>query len=331
MSAALRARVSLEMESRLRTLATHLRVGTDARAPRGYAGPAGSATVTHAREPGASYRPCEVRSFRTDEVGSGACWSFFQTHGFVVIADALDAEELMFLNEWYDRSQRSHAEAWGCDRGPQREWLYHQPLLDFPELDPFVRHPSHYGMVAELLGGQAQTRFSEFDFRETPAGTGGAVSPGNDGVFTEKVRSQWHADNGFGGASAPEAVANRDRDSHDYICAMHYLSDVSPRSPAFGVIPYSHRFVPQQRGASDESVPLTVQLAAHLGEGYAEIPLYGAAGTCVIYDISLFHSRIDATEEPRCNRRALQTFVLRRMILSGADHSCIGILYDFDC
>lgn len=261
----------------------------------------------------ANFTRCELRSFQPTEIGSAACWSFFQSFGFAIITDAFGAKELAFLNSWYDSSQRSHAEAWGCERGRQKEWLYHQPLLDFPELDPFVRHPFHYGLVAELLGGEAQTRFSEFDFRETPPGTGGAVSPLGDGRFTREVRSQWHADSGFGGASDPEALASRDHDTHDYICAMHYLSDVTPCSPAFGVIPHSHRFAPsssQRRRTADdvEPPPPTVQLAAHLGDGYQEIPLYGPAGTCVIYDISLFHSRIDATEEPRVNRRALQTY-----------------------
>jgi hypothetical protein len=295
---------------RLRILGAHLGVGsTDLVVPRSscveclHCG----GHVNHHTDGSTSFMPCELRTFCTDEVFSAACWSFFQRYGFAVINDALGAKEVAFLNNWYDRSQCSHAEAWGCERGSQHEWLYHQPLLDFPELDPFVRHPSHYGIVAKLLGGETQTRFSEFDFRETPAGTGGGVSPGNDGVFSETVRSQWHADNGFGGASDPDAVANRDHDSHDYICAMHYLSDVTPRSPAFGVIPYSHRFVPQQPAAPGNN-SVTVQLAAHLGEGYREIPLYGAAGTCIIYDISLYHSRIDATEEPRCNRRALQTY-----------------------
>jgi len=67
------------------------------------------------------------------------------------------------------------------------------------------------------LGGQAQTRFSEFDFRETPVGTGGAVSPGNDGVFTEKVRSQvrmwvgdWEREREYVGArnAAPVRVSS---------------------------------------------------------------------------------------------------------------------------
>ena len=36
------------------------------------------------------------------------------------------------------------------------------------------------------------------------------------------------------------------------------------------------------------------QLKQHLGEHYQELPLYCAAGTCAIYDISLYHSRVNA-------------------------------------
>ena len=54
------------------------------------------------------------------------------------------------------------------------------------------------------------------------------------------------------------------------------------------------------------------QLQDHLGDAYQELPLYAPAGTCVIYDISLYHSRVNAeVEDGKRNRRALQTYYSR--------------------
>jgi hypothetical protein len=95
---------------------------------------------------------------------------FFDVHGFVLISDALSPREQSHLSDWYTRSQRDQLRQWcfGCSREGDLslEWLYHQPLLNYEELDPFVRHPSHYGLVALLLGGESHARFSEFDFRQ---------------------------------------------------------------------------------------------------------------------------------------------------------------------
>lgn len=41
-----------------------------------------------------------------------------------------------------------------------------------------------------------------------------------------------------------------------------------------------------------------------------EIPLYASAGSCVLYDISLFHSRVDA-QRGVVTRRALQAYYSR--------------------
>ena len=78
---------------------------------------------------------------------------------------------MAYLNDWYERSQRSHPDDWGCQQGTGAEWLYHQPLLEFGELDGYVRHAGHYPLTAALLGGEEHGRFSEFDFRETPSDT----------------------------------------------------------------------------------------------------------------------------------------------------------------
>ena len=67
----------------------------------------------------------------------------------------------------------------------------------------------------------------------------------------------------------------------DWLCAIHYLTDVVADSPAFCVVPGSARFAPL-REAFDG-----------LGDSYREVPLRGPAGTCILYDTATYHTRLD--------------------------------------
>lgn len=223
-----------------------------------------------------------------------AATEFFNTYGFVVLEDCLSESELEHLNDWYERTQRAQPLDWGCQRGAHEEWLYHQPLLEHPELDGYVRHSSHFPLVATLLGGEEHASFSEFDFRETPSGTA--------------QDRNWHRDiglHGFGGAERSAREEYLASGAHSYICSFHYLTDVTRESPSFGVIPQSCAFLPTP-GKGDS----IKQLRAHMGAEYQELPLYCKAGTCVLYDISLYHSRVNASTGAR-TRRALQTYYSR--------------------
>ena len=89
---------------------------------------------------------------------------FFESYGFVAIGEALGRSDIAHLNAWCDRTQQSNRAQWGvAERGATAEWLYHQPLLDYPELDRYVRHEGYYSLVTEMLGGEQHTRFSEFE------------------------------------------------------------------------------------------------------------------------------------------------------------------------
>ena len=71
----------------------------------------------------------------------------------------------------------------------------------------------------------------------------------------------------------------------DWLCAILYLSNVEPDTRAFCVVPGSNRYASLA--------------AAHkrLGGAYREVPMYGRAGTCVLYDTTTFHSRNDGDDE----------------------------------
>ena len=67
--------------------------------------------------------------------------------------------------------------------------------------------------------------------------------------------------------------------SCDWLCAVLHLSNVEPDTRAFRVVPGSNRFA-SLAGAHKP-----------LGRAFRELPLYGRAGTCVLYDTATFHAR----------------------------------------
>jgi len=197
-----------------------------------------------------------------------AACAHFERHGFVVLAECLDAAELHHLNDFCDRTQHELPQAWGLTekRKPHHRTqglIYSQPLLDHPELDPYTRHPRSFPVVARLLGGEGRVRFSEFNLRETPEGAGpGAMNFHHDAVREDRLLRKPYM-------------------PCDWLCAIHYLTDVEPGAPTFCVVPGSNRF--ETLKAAFEG----------LGDDYTEAPLYGPAGTCVLYDTATFHTRLD--------------------------------------
>jgi hypothetical protein len=197
-----------------------------------------------------------------------AACAFFERHGYVVLARALDAGEVRDLNAFFDRTQAERPESWGLTdkRKPHHRnqgLIYSQPLLDYPELDRFTRHPASFPVVAQLLGGEDRARFAEFNFRETPEGAGpGAMNFHHDAVREDRL------------TRTPYMPC-------DWLCAIHYLTDVEPDAPCFCVVPGSR------------SYETLKEAFVGLDAEYREVPLYGPAGTCVLYDTATFHTRLD--------------------------------------
>eukprot|EP01045_Picozoa_sp_COSAG04_P009534 COSAG04_NODE_555_length_12662_cov_35.924461_3_plen_258_part_00 len=186
--------------------------------------------------------------------------AFFREQGYVVIVGAYSTEEVTFLNSLWDRSQAAEPEMWGIqDDGQVRDIQFSHPLLDFPELDPFVRHPSTYPMVETILGGKGRPRWSEYNFRETPPRRGKGMmgfhfdrTPSNAGTMDQRFQLDH--------LTQPP----------DYICTIHYLTDVTDgRFPAFAVVPKSYHC------ATIEEAKET------LGDEYKEQPLFAPAGSCI--------------------------------------------------
>lgn len=206
-------------------------------------------------------------SFDPEQDRAAAC-SYFADNGFVVLKSCLSAAELADLNGFFARTQGERPEAWGL-RGRRKPHhrnqglIFSQPLLDYPELDRFTQHPRSFPVVAQLFGGEEHVRFSELNFRETPENAGvGTMNFHHDAVVADRL------------LRTPYMPC-------DWICAIHYLTDVEPGAPSFCVVPGSNRY---------ETLK---EAFAGLGERYQEVPLYGTAGTCILYDTATFHTRLD--------------------------------------
>ncbi len=202
-----------------------------------------------------------------------AC-AYFVENGFVILRECLNAGEVAHLNEFYDRTQQERPAAWGLGekRKPHHRGqglIFSQPLLDYPELDPYTQHPSSYPVVCDILGGEEHVRFSEFNFREAPPNAGnGAMNFHHDAVAADRFER------------SPYMPC-------DWLCAIHYLTDVTAETPAFCVVPKSNQF------------PSLAEAFAGLGDAYQEVPVRGPAGTCVLYDTGLFHTRLDGDGKAR--------------------------------
>jgi hypothetical protein len=205
-------------------------------------------------------------SFSPGEVE--AAYAHFAENGFVVVVGCLSADELGHLNGFIDRTQAERPDQWGLGerRRPHHRnqgLMLSQPLLDYPELDRYTRHASTFSLVSRILGGVERVRFSEFNLRETPENAGlGTMNFHHDAVVEDRL------------VRAPYLPC-------DWVCAIHYLTDVEAGSPAFCVVPKSNHY------------ETLAQAFAALGVDYREVPLRGAAGTCILYDTALFHTRFD--------------------------------------
>jgi len=219
-----------------------------------------------------------------DPEAVGPAYDFFAANGYVVLSGCLSAEELHFLNAFFDRTQAERPDSWGLGarRKPHHRnqgLILSQPLLDYPELDAFVRHPASFPLVARILGGHEHVRFAEFNFREAPENAGpGTMNFHHDAVVRDRLIREPYL-------------------PCDWVCAIHYLTDVGPEAPAFCVVPGSHRHE-TLREAYDA-----------LGDDYREVPLRGPAGTCILYDTATFHTRLDG--DGRQRRRTWHQYYAR--------------------
>ena len=97
--------------------------------------------------------------------------------------------------------------------------------------------------------------------------------------------------------AAPDRYERRPYSPCDWLCAIHYLTDVDATTPAFCVVPKSNRYATLRDAFGG------------LGAEYHEVPVCGPAGTCVLYDTAIFHTRFDG--DGRKRRRTWHQYYAR--------------------
>ncbi|MEE2659295.1 MAG: phytanoyl-CoA dioxygenase family protein [Candidatus Latescibacterota bacterium] len=188
--------------------------------------------------------------------------AFFRNHHYVVVSDALLSHNMQVLRDFVDHSEKEIASEWGPDRLGCRS--HAQILVRHAELDEHVRPTVAWELVDEIMG--PDTRFAQFDFRDL-----WPDSP-SEGPM------RWHKDRQH------ISRAGEDPNPHyncTYVCAIHYLTDVQADSPCFGLVSNSHEYA-----SLDEA-------REQMGDDFSIIPIRGPAGTLVLYNIAILHSRID--------------------------------------
>jgi hypothetical protein len=194
-------------------------------------------------------------------------FQFYQEHRYVVV-HALSAEEVREMNEIADTG-------WLLDYAHvPSELMVFYPLLDYPAVDKFIKLPSTMPLISQMLGGWENVRFQEFNWRYYPENYGAPSdgSPPPAGSFGMR----FHPD-----ASLPDRFARQPYGCPDYVSAFYYLTDTHPRSPSFCVVPKSTRFRTLEEARDG------------LGDDYQETPIYGPAGTAILVDTAIIHTRLD--------------------------------------
>jgi ectoine hydroxylase-related dioxygenase (phytanoyl-CoA dioxygenase family) len=240
---------------RLRQISRELAGDDPAAGPEAGSGPGGQGFGPRAATQPPHFAPSDVDS----------AVKFFDREGYVVFKDALTKEQLAHLNGFCDRTQAEDPVAWEIptDGRPWTGARYSQPFLDTDEIDYCAQLDTVFPFVTAVLG-EGNARFAEFNLRDTPPGAG-------------TMKMNFHHD-----AALRERLHRKPYRPCDWLCSICYLTDVGADEPAFCVVPKSVRTEPIE------------QAKRQLGSEYVEQPLYGPAGTCIFYDIALYHTRIDS-------------------------------------
>jgi ectoine hydroxylase-related dioxygenase (phytanoyl-CoA dioxygenase family) len=171
---------------------------------------------------------------------------FFEANGFLVIEDALTAEELAAARRACDAAEaRWRAEP---ERPGVRRWDLEQ-VAGIMEYDPFfvemVEHPRILPLVRALLG--PDLRLLDHDYFITPPGT--------------TIHRGWHYDESFPGVYHPRSTL--------MIKVFYVLDDIAENGGGTVILPGSHAF-PYQPPNSDvpEDLPGAVRIALPAGAAY---------------------------------------------------------------
>src|SRR6266542_346173 len=145
---------------------------------------------------------------------------FFETNGYLVIPDALDAAELARVRAAADRAEA----VWRADpsrlgqRNPNLEQVQAPIEYDDVFLD-LLAHPKVFPIVREILGDDVS--MIDNDYFISPPRTG--------------THAHWHHDVGMAGVSHPRSVL--------MVKVFYLLTDVSTEGGGTAILPGSRRIL----------------------------------------------------------------------------------------
>jgi ectoine hydroxylase-related dioxygenase (phytanoyl-CoA dioxygenase family) len=177
---------------------------------------------------------------------------FFKGNGYLVVPDALSAEEVRSVNEAIDRDLVENPVMW-LDRGQMGRRQNAHALLACPEMDVTMRSPTLLPLMCAIMGKDLCAEEHSVMLR--------APNPDGD------TECRWHRD-ASGDADPPYHTR--------YLSVVFYLTDVDDTTHTFSVLPGTAQ--------STERLPLEaydLNTAQHL---------VGRAGTATLFNAATFHA-----------------------------------------
>jgi hypothetical protein len=175
---------------------------------------------------------------------------FFEANHYLVVPNALTAEEVATLNAAIDRDREQFPQTWSKGKRSQSA----QCLLSIPEADIMIRHPSFFEVASHVFDGDIHLEEFGIMLRE-----GDMEKGSTDG---------WHGD----------ALPNPEhRLGIRALSSIFYLTDVDESTARYALVPNSQNQPEPKRVREDDD----------LREG--EVHLMGPAGTAILVNAGNWH------------------------------------------
>lgn len=185
----------------------------------------------------------------------------FKANGFLNLGRILSDSDVVKFTQMFDHDRSRFPYMWH-PYGHHQEANY-EALISSPEFDGLIRHPDIFPKITALFGGPVC--FGEIGLRSMKA-------------YDGKAHQAWHRDRGYW----------HEHPLHmDYMQLIVYLTDVEETTHCFSILPESIEASPTKTAAE--------QMARR-----PPYDLYGAAGTCALFNVALFHT---ATTRPTASER----------------------------
>ena len=180
---------------------------------------------------------------------------FFKENGYLVVPDALSAEEVRSINEAIDRDLVENSVMW-INRGQTGRTQNAHALLACPEMDVTMHPPTLLPLMSAIMGKDLCAEEHSVMLR--------APNPDGD------TECRWHRD------ASDESGADKPPYYTRYLSVVYYLTDVDDTTHTFSVLPGTAQ--------STERLPLEaydLSTAQHL---------VGPAGTAIFFNAATFHA-----------------------------------------